>query len=61
MQTTVAQAETEEKEFNGFFNYLNFTLEDSEKLVIATTRPELLPACLAVFVHPDDERFTKYV
>jgi valyl-tRNA synthetase len=61
MQTTVAQAETEEKEFNEFFNYLNFTLEDGEKLVIATTRPEMLPACVAVFVHPDDERFAKYI
>ncbi len=61
MQTTLAQAETEEQEFNEFFNYLNFTLEDGKKLVIATTRPELLPACVAVFVHPDDERFTKYV
>jgi len=28
MQTTVAQAETEEQEFNEFFNYLNFTLDD---------------------------------
>ena len=61
MQTTVAQAETEEQEFNEFFNYLNFTLENGEKLVIATTRPELLPACLAVFVHPEDERFTQYL
>lgn len=61
MQTTVAQAETEEQEFNEHFNYLNFTLDDGEKLVIATTRPELLPACLAVFVHPDDERFQKYI
>ena len=61
MQTTLAQAETEEQEFNEFFNYLNFTLEDWTKLVIATTRPELLPACLAVFVHPDDERFIRYV
>ena len=60
-QTTIAQAETEEKEFSEFFNYLNFTLEDGEKLVIATTRPEMLPACLAVFVHPDDERFQKYI
>ena len=60
-QTTIAQAETEEKEFNEFFNYLNFTLDDWEKLVIATTRPEMLPACLAVFVHPDDERFQKYI
>lgn len=61
MQTTVAQAETEEQEFNEFFNYLNFTLDCGGKLVIATTRPELLPACRAVFVHPDDERFAKYV
>ena len=61
MQTTVAQAETEEQEFNEYFNYLNFTLDDWESLVIATTRPELLPACLAVFVHPNDERFMKYI
>ena len=61
MQTTVAQAETEEQEFNEFFNYLNFTLDCGSKLVIATTRPELLPACVAVFVHPDDKRFEKYV
>ncbi|MDR0650591.1 MAG: class I tRNA ligase family protein [Candidatus Peribacteria bacterium] len=61
MQTTVAQAETEEKEFNEFFNYLHFTLDDGEKLVIATTRPEMLPACVAVFAHPDDERFAKYI
>jgi len=61
MQTTVAQAETEEQEFDEFFNYLNFTLDCGSKLVIATTRPELLPACVAVFVHPDDKRFEKYV
>ncbi|MCF7834902.1 valine--tRNA ligase [Candidatus Gracilibacteria bacterium] len=78
MQTTVAQAETEEQEFEEYFNYLNFTIvddkipaakleagmtakKDGDNLVIATTRPELLPACLAVFVHPDDERFQKYI
>lgn len=61
MQTTLAQAETEEQEFNEFFNYLNFTLDCGGKLVIATTRPELLPACVGVFVHPEDKRFEKYV
>jgi valyl-tRNA synthetase len=61
MQTTVAQAETEEQEFNEFFNYLNFTLDCGGILVIATTRPELLPACVAVFVNPDDTRFQKYI
>jgi valyl-tRNA synthetase len=70
MQTTLAQAETEEQEFNEFFNYLKFRIaddknqkmsDDERELIIATTRPELLPACVAVFVHPDDERFSKYV
>lgn len=61
MQTTLAQAETEEQEFNEFFNYLNFSLDCGGKLVIATTRPELLPACVAVFVNPTDKRFQKYI
>ncbi len=60
-QTTIAQAETEDKEFEAFFNDLKFTLEDGSELLIATTRPELLPACLAVFVHPDDERYTQMI
>ena len=60
LQATIAQAETEEKEFNEFFNEIEFTLEDGTKLVIATTRPELLPACKAVFAHPDDERYKPY-
>lgn len=60
-QTTIAQAETEEKEFNEFFNYLNFKLENGENVVIATTRPEMLPACVAVFCHPEDERFSRYI
>jgi len=30
---------------------------DKEKIIIMTTRPELLPACVAVMVHPKDERY----
>lgn len=60
-QTTIAQAETEDKEFDEFFNDLRFTMEDGSELLIATTRPELLPACLAVFVHPDDERYVQLI
>jgi len=60
-QTTIAQAETEEQEFNEYFNNIAFTLHDGRQCVIATTRPEMLPACVAVFVHPDDERFTDYI
>lgn len=60
-QTTIAQAETEEQEFNEYFNDIAFTLHDGRQCVIATTRPEMLPACVAVFVHPDDERYTDYI
>ena len=60
-QTTIAQAETEEQEFNEFFNDIKFTLSDGSDCIIATTRPEMLPACVAVFVHPDDDRYTRYI
>lgn len=55
-QTAVAQAEVEVRDYPGNYHRLTFTSEDQE-LFIDTTRPELLPACVAVLVHPDDERF----
>lgn len=59
--TAVAQAETEDKEIPSQFVDLEFTVETGEKLIIATTRPELLPALVSVFVHPDDERYTHLI
>ncbi len=56
-QTAIAQAELDDLERETTFYTLRFTLTDGEALPIATTRPELLPACVAVFVHPDDERY----
>jgi len=56
-QTAIAQAEMEDKETNAFFNEIEFKLENSKKIIIATTRPELLPSCVAIFVHPEDERY----
>lgn len=56
-RTAVAQAETEDKDLPSVFHELLFSLADgSGSIPIATTRPELLPACVAIFVHPDDER-----
>lgn len=60
LQATIAQAETEDQEFEEYFNDIEFRMEDGTKLTIATTRPELLPACKAVFAHPNDERYQKY-
>lgn len=56
-RTSVAQAELDSADVSSTFNNIQFTTEDGEKLTIATTRPELLPACVAVFVHPEDERY----
>jgi valyl-tRNA synthetase len=57
-QTAVAQAEVADKERPGAYHHLEFGVEGSdESFVIATTRPELLPACVAVCAHPDDERY----
>jgi valyl-tRNA synthetase len=56
--TAIAQAELESKEIPSIFNYLRFDLDSSEKYIeIATTRPELLPACLCIFVNPKDSRY----
>ena len=55
--TSVAQAELETKTIKTTFNYINFkTVEDGETFTIATTRPELLPAIVCVFVNPEDEK-----
>ncbi|HZD56673.1 MAG TPA: valine--tRNA ligase [Anaerolineales bacterium] len=56
-QTGIAQAELNDLERESQFVTLDFRLEDGQSLPIATTRPELLPACVAIFVHPDDKRF----
>jgi valyl-tRNA synthetase len=56
-QTAVAQAEVEERSKQGFFHDLRFHTESGESFVISTTRPELLPACIAVVAHPEDARF----
>jgi len=57
-QTAVAQAEMEERSKPGAFHHLEFGVAgDAGGFVIATTRPELLPACVGVTAHPDDPRY----
>ena len=56
-KTAVAQAEVEDRPRQGLFFDLRFGVEEGGELLIATTRPELLGACVAVVAHPDDERY----
>src|SRR5258707_414807 len=60
-RTAIAQAELNDLERESEFVTLAFTLADGATLPIATTRPELLPACVAVFVHPDDARYAELI
>ena len=57
-RTAISQVECEDKEFDTFFNDIIFKT-DNKELIIATTRPELLPACVAVFYNPEDTRYQK--
>jgi valyl-tRNA synthetase len=56
-RTAVAQAELEDREMPGAYHRIAFHRADGEKVFIETTRPELLPACVALVAHPDDERY----
>src|SRR5450756_872089 len=57
-RTAVAQAELEDRERPGAYHRIVFTrTDDGSPIHIETTRPELLPACVALVAHPDDERY----
>ena len=59
-QTSIAQAELEDEEKETLFSTLKFSCGGKE-LLIATTRPELLGACVAVFVNPEDARYKNLI
>jgi valyl-tRNA synthetase len=56
-QTAVAQAEVEDRPLRGAFHEIAFDVEGGGEIVIATTRPELLAACVGVTAHPSDARY----
>jgi valyl-tRNA synthetase len=55
-RTAVAQAELEDREMPGAYHRVGFDGPNG-KIFIETTRPELIPACVALVAHPDDERY----
>ncbi len=57
-RTAVAQAELEDREMPGAYHSLSFAgTNGASPIVIETTRPELLAACVALVAHPDDPRY----
>jgi valyl-tRNA synthetase len=59
-QTAIAQTELEDKELPSIFSTIKFEC-GGKTLPIATTRPELIPACVAIFINPDDEKYKDFV
>jgi valyl-tRNA synthetase len=55
--TAVAQAEAQDREQPGAYHRIRFQVAGSTYVEIETTRPELIPACVALVAHPDDERY----
>ncbi len=59
-RTAVAQAEVVDKPIPGAFHSIEFGIEGGGSFIIATTRPELLPACVAIMAHPEDHRYREF-
>ena len=56
-QTALAQADLEAEEKDSQLVYIKAKAETGEEIIFATSRPELLPACMGISVHPDDKRY----
>ncbi|MEM4561909.1 MAG: class I tRNA ligase family protein, partial [Desulfurococcaceae archaeon] len=57
-KTTLADAELEYEEKEGYLYYLKFEIKETgEYVIVATTRPELLKSCKALAYNPRDERY----
>jgi valyl-tRNA synthetase len=63
LRTAVSDLEVEYSEEPGFLYYFKYVLADNQQefIPVATTRPETILGDTAVAVHPDDERYQKYI
>ena len=61
-ETAIADAEVDYQKKDGTLHYIRFPFEGSnEYALIATTRPEFIPACVAIEVNPKDERYSNFI
>ena len=61
-ETAIADAEVDHVKREGTLHYIRFQVEGThEHLMIATSRPEFIPACVAIEINPNDARYCKYI
>jgi valyl-tRNA synthetase len=61
LQTAVSDLEVEREEEQGKLYYFNYPIEGGEFIPVATTRPETILGDTAVCVHPEDERYQRFI
>ena len=62
LKTAVSDLEVEYSEEEATLYYFRYKLKDSDEFIpVATIRPETILGDTAVAVHPDDERYKKYI
>ena len=60
--SALAQTDLEDKESIWNLNFIEFgNISWAEKLIISTSRPEMLPACVWLFVNPNDDRYKRII
>lgn len=60
-RTAISQVELEDLNRTSMLNHFNCEVEGGKTITIATTRPELMMACIAITVHPADDRYKNLV
>lgn len=60
-ESSLAQADLDTLSRKGKMYDISFMSPEGNPLVISTTRPELIPACVGLFVHPEDERYASII
>jgi len=59
--TAISDLEVEQREQEGFLWHIKYPISDKDFIIVATTRPETMLGDTAVAVHPDDERYKKFI
>ncbi|MFH1328935.1 MAG: valine--tRNA ligase, partial [Candidatus Bathyarchaeota archaeon] len=59
--TALAQADLEDLTEESFLYDIEFKLEDETPIIISTTRPEFIPACVALYANPRDKRYDHFI
>jgi valyl-tRNA synthetase len=60
-ETAIAQVELVDKTKKSDFVYMKFDTSMGDRITIATTRPELMHACVGISVNPKDKRYKRFI